>query len=159
MITMSRAVQVNPADEPIKLTREDVWQGLEMKANNALPFVKVMQRCEVVDRGANWLLRDIQIDGEPYQERVTLTPMSEVKFERTKGRVMGTILNTLEEEKGELMLRFSFNLWLVDEPAGGPAEKKFENDMREAYLAAVASTLAAVRRMAGERQGKIKASA
>ena len=38
MFTVSRALPVNPPGET-RLTRADVWRGLEMKANNALPFV------------------------------------------------------------------------------------------------------------------------
>lgn len=151
MITMSRSIPVNPPGANVKLTREDVWRGLEMKANNALPFVKVIKRCDVIERGENTLLRNIEINGEPFQERITLTPEKQVKFERTEGRILGTIYNDIEEVDGELMLRFSFQLRLTDSPEGGPEEEKHQQEMGDSYLDAVNSTLSAVRRMVAEQ--------
>jgi hypothetical protein len=50
MYQLSRTVPVN---EPQKsfLSRHDVWTGLLMKANNALPYVPEMKKCEVVEAG------------------------------------------------------------------------------------------------------------
>ncbi len=50
MYQLSRTVPVN---EPKKsfLSRHDVWTGLLMKANNALPYVPEMKKCEVVETG------------------------------------------------------------------------------------------------------------
>ena len=50
MYQLSRTVAVN---EPKKsfLSRHDVWTGLLMKANNALPYVPEMKKCEVVEKG------------------------------------------------------------------------------------------------------------
>ena len=49
MIYVTNAIAVNEAGQP-KLTRADVWAGLELKANNALPFVPAMTQCEVLER-------------------------------------------------------------------------------------------------------------
>jgi hypothetical protein len=35
-----------------------VWRGLVMKAENAVPFVPAMTRCEVVERRENQLVRE-----------------------------------------------------------------------------------------------------
>lgn len=152
MISISRAVPVNPPGEAVRLTRGDVWDGLVMKAQNALPFVKAMNRCEVIERSGNTLLREIEIDGEPFQERVILTPQRQVRFERTRGRILGTIYNDIEEnDGGELMLRFSFDMEINGVEPGSAQELEYERDMEGNYLRAVDSTLAAVRRLAAER--------
>ena len=49
MIFVSHALPVNVADQP-QLDRAAVWDGLVLKANNALPFVPSMTYCEVTER-------------------------------------------------------------------------------------------------------------
>lgn len=152
MISISRAVPVNPPNEAVQLTRDDVWDGLVLKAQNALPFVKAMNRCEVVARGDDTLLREIEIDGEPFQERVTLTPKRQVRFERTRGRILGTIYNEIEDnDAGELVLRFSFKMDVSGVEPGSAQEIEYQRDMEQSYLRAVDSTLSAVRRLVAER--------
>ena len=160
MISLSRAVPVNPPDASIQLTRDDVWRGLELKARDALPFVKSMNRCEVVESDANTLLRNIEINGEPFQERVTLTPKAHVEFVRTKGRILGTITNDIEEDAdGELLLRFGFNLEVEGVESGSAQEREIEDTMKSGYLEAVDATLAAVRRLVTEGDSRIAADA
>ena len=76
MIELSHSVPVNePADpDAPMLTRDDVWEGLVMKAENALPFVPKMEKCDVVERRENFSLRDIRFGGDDLREAVTLTP-------------------------------------------------------------------------------------
>ena len=49
MIFVSHELPANEPGEPA-LSRSDVWAGLVLKANNALPFVPSMTFCEVTDR-------------------------------------------------------------------------------------------------------------
>ena len=63
MIYVTKEVAVNAAGHP-RLHRGDVWKGLVMKAENALPFVPGMAKCDVVERTANGLTRDIMFRGE-----------------------------------------------------------------------------------------------
>src|SRR2546422_843363 len=50
MISVSNTVAVNPPGEPVVLTRDDVWHGLTLKAENALPFVPAITECDVLER-------------------------------------------------------------------------------------------------------------
>ena len=68
MYELSRTIPVNEPGKPF-LSRNDVWSGLLMKANNALPYVPAMKKCEVVERGESWLLRDILLIDEPMREK------------------------------------------------------------------------------------------
>jgi hypothetical protein len=64
---------------------------------------------------------------------------------------MGTILNEiLEDEDGELELRFSFDLELEGAEPGSQEEKDYEETMKGDYAKAVESTLAAIRRWVRE---------
>jgi hypothetical protein len=153
MISVSYSVPVNPEGTEVRLGRADVWKGLEMKAHNALPYVPSMTKCEVTESGENWLQREIEFRGQQLGERITLEPQETVRFERTSGEVLGTILNEiLEDEDGELSLRFSFDLVLEGVEPGSDAEKEYEATMKGDYEKAVESTLAAIRRWVAEGQ-------
>lgn len=150
MYKLSRTVPVNEPGKPY-LSRHDVWTGLLMKADNALPFVPIMQKCAVIERGPNWLLRDILLKDVPLREKVTFEPETRVIFDRVDCSEMGRIENVIgEDEQGNLTLTFSFGLSKVGIPEGSPEENAHFSPMEGAYMGAVASTLAAVRRTAQE---------
>jgi Domain of unknown function (DUF1857) len=152
MYHMSRTVAVNDDPQQPRLSRADVWRGLVLKADNALPFVPQMTRCDVLERGDNWLLRDITFRGEDARERVTLFPEQRVHFERVQGATQGTIDNEiLEDEQGELQLRFAFALEKDGIAADSPEEKEHFGLTEAAYLNAVNATLEAIRRVVREQ--------
>jgi hypothetical protein len=158
MYKLSRTVPVNEPGQPV-LSRHDVWQGLLMKANNALPYVPAMKKCEVLEKGEGWLLRDILLGEEPLREKVTFEPEKRVIFERVAGNEPGRIENTLgEDEKGNLTLTFSFSLTRKGLEGNAEAEKKHFAPMEGMYFNAVASTLAAVRRMVQEKGSRSAAA-
>jgi hypothetical protein len=111
-----------------------------------------MQKCEVIDQGDGWLLRQILLNNNPLEERVTFEPETRVIFERTAGDEGGRIENVIgEDADGNLTLTFSFALTKRGIAEGSAAEKQHFAPMEGAYMGAVASTLAAVRRTVEER--------
>src|SRR6266540_1412463 len=140
MISVTTAVPVNPPGQDVVLTRDDVWRGLVLKAENALPFVPAMTRCDVTSRTDSVIEREIEFRGERLGERVTFDPKKQVTFVRTSGSVLGTIRNDIEEEDGDLRLRFSFDLELQGVEPGSDAEKAYEDTMRGDYLKAAGAT-------------------
>ena len=151
MIYVSHQLPVNEPDQPT-LTRADVWDGLVLKANNALPFVPAMTECEVVARHSDTVFdRDIEFRGQRFTERITLQAPHRVVFTRIAGPVLGTIANEIEGDDDELGLRFSFALTVAGVLGGSAEESDYAAGMTGDYLKAVAATLAAVRRVvAGE---------
>ena len=148
---LSKTVLINEPSKPL-LSRHDVWTGLEMRANNALPFVPIMQKCEVREHGQGWLIRDVVVNDVPLREKVTFEPEQRVIFERIGGSEPGRIENIIgEDAHGNLTLTFSFALTKNGLAPGGDAETIHFAPMEHAYLGAVASTLAAVRRSVLER--------
>ena len=105
MVRATRTIKVNndPADPP--LTRSLVWRGLVMKAENPLPFVPVISSCTVIERRSDGLVREIVDKGDTITEIVTFQPERMVKFERTSGRVLGTILNEIVEDEDDGLVR------------------------------------------------------
>jgi len=106
----------------------------------------------VVEEGEGWLVRDIMLKEVPLREKVTFEPEQRVVFERIRGSELGRIENIIgEDDKGNLTLTFAFSLKKDGVPEGSDAEKAHFSPMEGAYLNAVASTLAAVRRTVDER--------
>jgi hypothetical protein len=157
MIFVTHQLPVNVEGEP-HLDRAAVWDGLLLKANNALPFVPSMTYCEVTERYSDTTFdRDIDFRGARFTERITLEHPHRVTFTRIAGPVLGTIVNEIEganEIEGpaaDLKLRFSFAL-VVDGVEGGSAEEQeYADSMTGDYLKAVAATLNAMRRIAEEK--------
>lgn len=153
MIYVSHALDVNVEGEPT-LDRSAVWDGLVLKANNALPFVPSMTECEVISRASDSEFdREIQFRGQNFTERITLEWPHRVVFTRIAGPVLGTIANEIEGDGADMKLRFSFALVVRDLEGGSSAEQEYANSMTDDYLKAVAATLAAMRRITSENQG------
>ncbi len=157
MIFVSHALPVNVPGEP-HLTPANVWDGLVLKANNALPFVPAMTYCEVTRRHSDTVFdRDIALSigqgcGQRFTERITLEEPHRVTFTRIAGPVLGTIANEIAgNEQGrdeDLALRFSFALVVTGVPGGSAEEQAYADSMTGDYLKAVAATLNAMRRVA-----------
>src|SRR6478672_6241324 len=128
MFSVDKAVPVNlnlnPGD-PV-LTRDQIWEGLLMKAYDAKPFVHLMTKCEVTKEFENGIERDIVFRGMDLTERLTFYPKQKVEFVRTRGIEMGAIVNEiLEDEAGGLQLRFAFSLEREDIAPDSPVEREF----------------------------------
>jgi hypothetical protein len=151
MIYVSHELAVNEAGQ-VELTSADVWDGLVMKANNALPFVPSMTFCEVTARhGDTTFDRDIDFRGQRFTERITLEEPHRVVFTRIAGPVLGTIANEVVGAGDSLRLRFSFALVVGGVEGGSAQEREYADGMTDDYLKAVAATIAAMRRVkAGE---------
>jgi hypothetical protein len=148
MIFVTHQLPVNVPGEP-HLGRENVWDGLVLKANNALPFVPAMTYCEVTRRHTDTAFdRDIDFRGQRFTERITLEAPNRVTFTRIAGPVLGTIANEIEGDADDLQLRFSFALVVQGVEAGSAEEKAYADSMTGDYLKAVAATLNAMRRLA-----------
>jgi hypothetical protein len=150
MVHASRTIKVNADPREPALTRSLVWRGLMMKAENPLPFVPVITACRIVERrGEGRFVREIVDKGDTITEVVTFQPQLKVKFERVSGRVLGTILNEIiEDDDGDLALKFSFALAVAGIEPGSAAEREFAGQMEQGYLMAVAATLKAMRKLA-----------
>ena len=160
MFSISRSLPVNSPGTTSPISRAEVWKGLVLKADNALPFVPSMTYCKVLEReNDNQFIREIEFRGERMKERITLEPETKVTFERLSGSVLGTIRNFIEESPtGDLELRFAFELELQGAAAGSQEEKAYAAEMEKAYLGAVDATLGAIRKMHDEGTGAGKGS-
>jgi len=151
MIYSTATVAVNPEGE-IKLTREQVWKGLELKARDARLFLPpgLCTRCDVVEESTTHFVREATIAGSAIREIITLEPQSKVTFFQATGPREGAIVNEVfEDGAGALQLRFCCYLGLRGKQPNGPEEQaeqaQFDSD--KGYKAALLSTLKRTREL------------
>jgi hypothetical protein len=149
MIYSTATVPANPEGET-KLTREQVWKGLELKARDARLFLPpgLCTRCDVIEESATHLVRVATIAGSDIREIITLEPL----FQATGPRE-GAIINELfEDEAGALQLKFYCYLGLRGKQSNGPEEQaeqtQFDSD--KGYKSALVSTLKRTRELLAE---------
>jgi hypothetical protein len=154
MIYSTATVPVNPEGEG-KLTREQVWKGLELKARDARQFLPpgLCSRCEVTEESATHFVRNATIGSVDLREIITLEPQHKVTFFQATGPREGAIINELfEDEAGDLQLKFYCYLGLRDKAPNGPEEQaeqaQFDSD--KGYKAALLSTLKRTREMVAD---------
>ncbi|KUJ65624.1 hypothetical protein ACZ90_45850 [Streptomyces albus subsp. albus] len=143
MRTISATVPVNDPDltDQVRLTRDDVWAGLQRKARNAVPYVPAIQECTVVANTPDGLVREVVMLGERVREEVVFHPKWRVSFSRRDERATWLIHNDIGEDENGLTLTFSFMIDLGhDEEADREADR-----MRAGYLEAMRNTLALTR--------------
>ena len=82
MIYSTATVTVNPRGER-KLTREQVWAGLMLKARDARLFLPpgLCTKCEVVAEGQDFIVREAVIMNDELTEIVTFVPWNDLREE------------------------------------------------------------------------------
>lgn len=154
MIYSTVTVPVNPEGET-KLTREQVWKGLELKARDARLFLPpgLCTRCDVTEESPTHFVREATIAGSDLREIITLEAESKVTFFQATGPREGAIVNEVfEDEAGELQLKFYCYIGLRGKEPNGPEEQaeqaQFDSD--KGYKAALLSTLKRTRDLIAE---------
>lgn len=158
MIYSTATIPVNPSGkEP--LTREQVWNGLVLKARDATQFLPAgfCDRCDIVQEGDGFIVREAVIFKETLTEIVTFEPMAKVSFHQFKGPREGVIVNELiEDADASLHLRFYCLLGLKGVTPDGPEEQREKARMdsdAKGYKGALLSTLDRTRALV--KEGKL----
>jgi hypothetical protein len=152
MIYSTATVPVNP-DGETRLTRAQVWKGLELKARDARLFLPagLCTRCDVVEESATHLVREATIAGSDLREIITLEARTKVTFFQATGPREGAIVNELfEDAAGELQLKFYCYVGLRGKEPNGAEEQaeqaQFDSEAK-GYKSALLSTLKRTREM------------
>ena len=155
MIFSTATVPVNPeGEEP--LTRDQIWEGLVLKARDARLFLPpgFCTKCEVVAEGDGYIVREATILGDDLSEIITFEPKHKVSFHQFDSPREGVIVNQLfEDEAGALQLRFYCLIGLKDVEPGGPEEQAEQTQFDSAdkgYANALRSTIARTRALVKE---------
>ena len=152
----SHLVQINDPLCPqiAPLSREQLWRGLVLRAENPLQFVLALDRFEIVERGENMLARVLHFGRLKLRDRVSFSPMNQVCYaiEAAADSPAATLVMTIEEpEPGRLFVRFDYET-MRDEGAA-PLDELYSNFAKQAYVAADIDTISTIRRLAAEPGG------
>jgi hypothetical protein len=155
MIYSTATIPVNPQGETT-LTRDQLWHGLVLKARDARLFLPpgACTKCDVVVDAKDYLIREATIMGDDLSEIVAFEPRTKVSFFQRSGPKEGVIVNQiLEDGHGVLTLSFYCLLGLRDHAPGSAQEQREQAQLdseEHGYKAALLSTLARTRQLAGE---------
>ncbi|KZT66462.1 hypothetical protein DAEQUDRAFT_730308 [Daedalea quercina L-15889] len=155
-VAMTRPV--NKPDELLPLTKEQVYEGLKVKARNPVQFVSVIARSSVLNEHTTGLLREVQFknQSEPVHEKVEYFPPEQVTFTMFHPKTdeqlahISNIISTLPD--GELLLTYGF-AWGPNGPLDvGPEAEKEEKEREKLGLDTIEHTLEVIRDLVKSKQ-------
>jgi hypothetical protein len=131
-----------------------VWKGL-VRARDARLFFPPNEctRSEIAEESASHLVREATILGDYISEIITFEADRKITFFQAMSPREGAIINELlEEENGDLQLRFYCYLGLRDKGPRGPEERAAQvwMDSDRGFKAAIQSTLMRTRELVAE---------
>ncbi|KAF9812727.1 hypothetical protein IEO21_06035 [Rhodonia placenta] len=147
---------VNPEGESILLTKDQLYQGLLVKAREPSRFVSAISTCKVLQESPTGLLREVQFKGKPapMHEDVTYYPPAQLTFMMTDPATgahraqITNLISTMSTPRGpELVLTFAFAWGPVGELDTGADADALEHERRDMAEEAIAHTLNVVREM------------
>lgn len=114
-------IQINDLQNPLieVLTRDQIWRGLRHRVEDATPFLPGLERCTIVERHPDHLLRELDFGAAVIHDRVTLADHHWVRFEilPSEQHAGGSLTITIEEpEPYALFLRFAYATTLANSP-------------------------------------------
>ena len=146
----SHLIQINDPLNPLvdPLSREQLWRGLVLRAENPLLFVMALDGFEIVERGENVLVRRLHFGKLTLRDRVSFSPMQQVRYdiEAAGDSPAASLVMTIEEpEAGQLFLRFDYATLRGD--AAAPIDEFYSRFAKQAYIEADIDTVSTIRRL------------
>lgn len=147
MHVVSLSIEVNPPGVTPVLTREQLWRGLVIKAENPMDFIPGLESSRILEHFDGGFMREIVLRGQVIKERITFAQPVQVHFLRVDTADSGWITNIASESKYGLLLTFTFALNYAGTKPGSDEERARGNSLIEHYQTTIARTLAATRRL------------
>ena len=146
-------VQINDPLNPLidLLTREQLWSGLKLRAEDPSQFVIGLDSFELLSRSDTELVRELHFGHLTVRDRVTFTPMHHVRYEvEAAGEIpAATLITTIEEPVPEqLFVRFEYDTKVVE--GGPPVDPYYQQFVKDAYKEADIDAIRTIRRLAEE---------
>jgi len=149
-------VEINDPMNPLRdtLTREQLWHGLVLRAEQPKLFIPHLDACEILERDAGVMRRRLTFGPLVIEDKVTLTPLQEVHYDvPAQGDIAASTLRMMIEAPTEAMLLVRF---CYDDGMGehvDQANAMYDEFKKSAYEEADIDTVRIVRQLAG--QGKL----
>jgi Domain of unknown function (DUF1857) len=133
VFTTTEAVRINPPDEPVTLSREQVWRALEIRARNGDDrFVPPGHRFEVVEDEGDRLLRRVILESrEEELQKISFHGRRVVVFDFVEGPQNSVMICAIEsDDDGEYWLRITFLTEFRDIAHGSEEEQALALERR-----------------------------
>ncbi|MBB5468058.1 hypothetical protein OKW30_002584 [Paraburkholderia sp. Clong3] len=106
-------IQINDPLNPFveSMTREQLWEGLVLRAEQPQLFVMGLDSCTILSRDGNVLERELHYGHATVRDRVTLQETESVRYDilPTAEHVGGSLTMTIEQpDELQLFLRFEY---------------------------------------------------
>lgn len=129
-------IQINDLQNPliVVLSRDQLWQGLLHRVEDATPFLPGLERCTIVERHADHLLRRLDFGAAVIEDRVTLSEQEWVRFDivPNEQHAGGSLTISIEEpEPDALFLRFAYTTSFATNP--NSEERAYIDYIKSAY--------------------------
>lgn len=150
----SHLIQINDPLNPLidPLSREQLWRGLVLRAENPLLFVLALDGFEIVRRAENLLERELHFGKLTLRDRVSFSPLQQVRYEieAAGDSPAASLVMTIEEpEPDQLFLRFDYET--LQSEAATSIDEFYGSFAKQAYIEADIDTVCTIRRLAFEQ--------
>jgi hypothetical protein len=154
-LNFEHLIQINDPLNPLveALTREQLWNGLVLRAEQPQLFVLGLDSCTILSRTDSTLERELHYGHATVRDRVTLTPNQRVRYDilATESHVGGSLTMSIEQlDDFQLFLRFEYQTTL---PAADTEDARQTSEIvKSAYREADIDTVRLIRQFALNRQ-------
>lgn len=127
------------------LTRLQLWQGLVLRAEQPELVLEGLERCEILERGTDFICREQDFGQIQVRDRVTFVALEAVIYETEAAENLpaGRLVMKIEEPvAGSLFVRFSY--------AGQtalPEDEMYLSYLKDAYVQSDIATIAMIREL------------
>ena len=141
-------IQINDPLNPLveTMTREQLWEGLVLRAEQPQLFVLGLDSCTILSRTDSTLERELHYGEATVRDRVTLTAGESVRYDilATQSYVGGSLTMSIEQPDGlQLFLRFKYETTL---PASDTEDERTTSEIvKSAYRESDIDTVRLIR--------------
>ncbi len=143
---------LNPLIDP--LTREQLWRGLVIRAEQPMLFVEHLDDCVLSEQSMQSVTRELRYGKVIVRDIVTYLPQLQARYHVPKQQDLGgsNLIMTIEEPEPEMLfIRFQYEDDAVALRPAAQTEQKFYDEFRRfAYQEADIDTVRVIRELAAE---------
>ena len=150
-------IQINDPLNPLveTLTREQLWEGLVLRAEQPQLFVMGLDSCSILLRTDSTMERELHYGQATVRDHVTLTPQKSVRYDisATADYVGGSLTMTIEQpDELQLFLRFEYKTSLPSADQNvDPDAHQTEEIVKSAYRESDIDTVRLIRQYVSAR--------
>lgn len=138
---------LNPLIDP--LSREQLWRGLVLRAEEPQMFVPWLDACHIVERSEGSIQRELRYGEVVIRDKVTFLPQLQVRYHVPEQNDIPTanLCMTIEEpQPGILFVRFEYDDNVMD--TEGSEDAFYNQFRRSAYQESDIDTIRTIRQLA-----------